>query len=88
MVMRAIILGFYIKTFLDITTGSRDTSHRSRPSCVIIWQNWQNFALVTVQCAVYMERYKDSVIVLLHNAKLPTASHCCLYKFSPKHSPI
>ena len=32
--------------------------------------------------------YRDSVIVLLHNAKLQAASHCCLYKYSPKHSPI
>ena len=50
---------------------------------------WLNFALVTVQsCAVYMEMYRDSVIVLLHNAKLQAAAHCCLYKFSPKQSPI
>ena len=26
--------------------------------------------------------------MLLHNAKLQVASHCCLYKFSPRHSPI
>ena len=50
---------------------------------------WLNFALGTAQsCAVYMVMYRDSVIVLLHNAKLQAASHCCLYKFSPKHSPI
>ena len=50
---------------------------------------WLNFALVTVQsCAVYMEMQRDSVIVQLHNAKMQAASHCCLYKFSPKHSPI
>ena len=35
---------------------------------------WLNFALVTVQsCAVYMEMYRDSAIVLLHNAKLQPA---------------
>ena len=35
---------------------------------------WLNFALVTGQsCAVYMEMYRDSVIVLLHNAKLQAA---------------
>ena len=50
-----------------------------------------NFALVTVlSCAVYMETYRDSVIVLLHmhNAKLQAASHCRLYEFSLKHSSI
>ena len=32
--------------------------------------------------------YRDSVIVLLHKAKLQAISHCWLYKFSPKHSTI
>ena len=50
---------------------------------------WLNFALVTVQnCAVHMGMDRDSVIVLSHNAKLQAASHCCLHKFSPEHSPI
>ena len=52
---------------------------------------WLNFALVTVQsCAVYMEMYRDSVIALLRycTTQLQAISHCCLYKFSPKHSPI
>ena len=44
---------------------------------------WLNFALVTVQsCAVYVEMYMQNC------RQLPIASHCCLYKFSPKHSPI
>ena len=30
-----------------------------------------------------MEMNRDSVIVLLHNAKLQAASHSCLYKFCP-----
>ena len=48
-----------------------------------------NFALVTVQgCDVYMEMYRDSVIVLLHNAKLQAVSHRGLYKFIPKILPI
>ena len=50
---------------------------------------WLNLALVTVQsCAVYMEMCRNFVIVLLYNAELQAASHCYLYKFSPKHSPI
>ena len=50
---------------------------------------WLNFALVTAQsCAIYMEMYRDSVIVLLHNAKMQAASHCCLYKFSPNIHPL
>ena len=48
---------------------------------------WREEVCVCV-CVVYMELYRDSVIVLMHNAKLQAASHCCLYKFCPKHSPI
>ena len=32
--------------------------------------------------------YRDAAIALLHNANLQAVYHCCLYKFSPKHSPI
>ena len=50
---------------------------------------WLNFPLVTVQsCAVYMEMYWDSVIVLLHNAKLLVVSHCCLCKVGPNIHPL
>ena len=53
------------------------------------YQKQRHKSLVTVQfCAVYMEMYRDSVIVLLRKAKLQAASNCCLYKFSPNHSPI
>ena len=49
---------------------------------------WINFALVAVQsCAVYMEMYRDSAIVLLHNANFQATSHCCPYKFSPNIHP-
>ena len=49
---------------------------------------WLNFALVTVHsCAVGLEMYQDSVIALLHSANFKAASHCCLYKFTPKHEP-
>ena len=48
-----------------------------------------NFTLVAVQSwTVHMEMYRDSVIVLLHNANLKAAFHCCLYKFSLIHLPI
>ena len=48
---------------------------------------WLYFALVTVQrCAVCMEMYTDSVIVLLHHTSFQAATHSGLYKFSSKHS--
>ena len=73
MSIRDIILGFD-RMFLDITTRSRDTIHQSRASSDILL----DFALVNVKsCAVYTEMYRGSVIVLLHNANLEAAIHCC-----------
>mgnify|MGYP001799123420 CR=1 FL=1 len=84
MTTRGVILGFDW-AFLDSTIRSRDTRHPRKASS----GNLANFALFTVQsCAVYMEMYRNSVMVLLHHKTLQPASHCCLYKFTPKHSPI
>ena len=80
-----VILGFD-RSFFWISLPETETQVIKVELCHDIWLN---FALVTVKsCAVYMEMQRDSVIVLLHNAKLQATSHCCLYKFSPKHSPI
>ena len=35
-----------------------------------------------------MEMYEDSAIALLHYANFQAASHCCLYKLTPKDTPI
>ena len=69
---------------MDITTKSRIQVIKLELCSDI----WLNFALVTVHsCAVGIEMYQDSVIALLHNANFQAASHCCLYKFTPKHKP-
>ena len=85
-----IILGFD-RSFFWISLPEAEIQVIKVELCCDIWLN---FALVTAQsCAAYTEiiigtlsYYRDSVFVLLHNASLQ-ASHCCLYKFSPKHSP-
>ena len=56
----------------------------------MLWINKPDiYPLVTIQkYAVSMEMYRVSAIVLLHNANFQAASHCCLYKFIPKHTHI
>ena len=50
---------------------------------------WLNFPLVTVQsCAVYMEMYWDSVIVLLHNANCRQLPIAACAKLAPNIHPL
>ena len=74
------------QSFFWISLPEADIQVIKKELCCDIWLK---FAPVTVQiCAVYMEMYRHSAIVLLHSAKLQAACLYCLYKFSLIHSPI
>ena len=44
--------------------------------------------LIVQICAICIENVWGLCHWLLHNANIQAVSHCCQYKFSPKHTPI